>query len=341
MTTVSNAALVERVSEMLAAVPPWLATLRLPEAPYGRYRYYPSSSRPWCLYASFVGLSTEELLGQQWTEQQRREALSLFDKHQSAEDHFFHCPVCPADDSDPVQRCQETPAYTAGMSKKMFNWLQSIGHETPYPPPAPENMIPDDVEGWLEQTFEEAASPYGAGSRIGHLVGTRSLGLKAQGKDPLQDPKIQCVHQWLFEHQDESGFFRAGDDLENGMNGLLKMRFGVFESMGKPIPKCENIVRSILSLQKDNGGFGASCGDWNASTLLFSCGGDMPQYREAIRDAYERVVERMAQKQKPDGGFAWDSTDQHEANLTATNVHVQALTQIRRFLQGGSYSPRD
>ena len=321
-----------QIDELLKPVPKWLSTVRRPEFPYGRYRYYPSSSRPWCMYATVSGLIIEHRLGlsDAWTASQRAEALGGLLDCQNAEDGYFHCPVCRVDDSDPRKRCSEDNA--AGMTKKAVAALHALGAELKHPLPLDENAIPRPVDGWLEKTFEEN-DPYSAGSIVGHLLGVRNQALMARGRKPTEDSVVHSVLEWLAAHQNsETGLFLARGDVLNGMNGLLKMRYGVFELTGTPIPRPKKVVQMLLALQRADGRFGPSCADFNSVSLLGDLGRGTPEYHPAIVAAYERVLPAFRTKQRPDGGFCFEPEDTDEPELGAIGVQVGGLMDMKAFL---------
>ena len=324
--------LCQQIDELLAPVPMWLRTVRRPELPYGRYRYYPSSSRPWCMYATVSGLVIEHRLGLSdvWTASQRAEALSGLSGCQDAENGYFHCPVCRVDEGDPRKRCSEDNA--AGMTKKAVAALYALCAELKHPLPLDENTIPRPVDGWLEDVFEKH-DPYSAGSIVGHLLGVRNQALMARSRKPTEDAVVRSALGWLAAHQDpETGLFRTRGDVLNGMNGLLKMRYGVFELTGTPIPHPKKVVQTLLALQRADGRFGTSCADFNSVSLLGDLGRGTPEYHPAIIAAYERVLPAFRAKQRPDGGFCFEPEDADEPELGATGVQVGGLMDMKTFL---------
>ena len=219
-----------------------------------------------------------------------------------------------------------------GITKKAVAILLNLGAKPKYPLPVDDSVISQPVEQWLENTFREN-NAYGAGSSIGHCIGVRVQGLLAQGRDPKQDSVVATVLQWLHENQDEeTGFFRHKGDLKMGMNGLLKMRLGVFQLTGTAIPRPEKVVQTILSLQGDDGRFARSCGDFNGTTLITDLGRGTPQYHEAILSACQQILPAFAAKQRSDGGFCWEPQDTEEPNLNATQVNAKGLADMREFL---------
>ncbi|MCD6335936.1 MAG: hypothetical protein J7M27_11505, partial [Candidatus Latescibacteria bacterium] len=177
--------------------------------------------------------------------------------------------------------------------------------------------------------------PYSAGSIVGHLLGVRNQALMARGRKPTEDSVVHSVLKWLAAYQDpETGLFRTRGDVLNGMNGLLKMRYGVFELTGTPIPRPKKVVQTILSLQRADGRFGPSCADFNSVSLLGDLGRGAPECHPAIVAAYEQVLPAFRAKQRPDGGFCFEPGDSDEPDLNATNVQVQGLVDMKAFLNG-------
>lgn len=325
--------LIRQIDAMLIKVPSWLTTVRCSDAPYGRYRYYPSSPRSWCMYATVSGLRIETRLGtpDHWSAGQRNEALSVLADCQSEKDGYFYCPVCVDDDSDDRYRCQ--PANRAGMSKKAIAALADLSAKPKHIPPLDENAVVGPVEQWLEQTFQQN-SPYAAGSIVGHVIGVRNQGLLARGLDCREDHIVKSVLRWLTEHQDrETGLFEARDDLVNGINGLLKMRYGVFVLTGTAIPNADRVAETVLSLQGADGRFGRACTDFNAVHLLSAVGGELADQRAAIVRAFQRVLPGFQAKQRDDGGFCFEPDDTEEPNMIPTDVNVQGLSDIKKFLR--------
>lgn len=322
-----------RIEAMLARVGNGLT--RFARGPgFGRFVYYADSQRPWCLYASYTAMHAASQTGlmEQWTPAQRREAIDLLLDHQNPDDGLFHCPVCADDPVDPRQACQEdNPTFSAGVTKKTGDFLCRIGVEPRYTIKMPtDNILPDPPDEWLARTFRDN-NPYSAGSIIGHSVGLRGISLRQAGSEPREDPLIRRVYDWLCAHQDPSGFFCAGDDLVNGMNGLLKMRYGMFDGIGLPVPNARQVVQTIMSLQREDGRFGPACEDWNATTLMISCGGDQPDLHDGIMQSVQRLLPAIEAKQDTYGAFAF--TPGEEGWLVPTNVHSECLVHLRAFCE--------
>jgi hypothetical protein len=324
--------MLKAIDDALRRIPPWLATVRCAGLPFGRYRYFPSSPRRWCVYASMEGLFVECLLGMadRWTEAQRREAMDGLLECQAA-DGYFHCPGCAADDRDPRQRCTE--ANADGITFKASTFLYSVGEKPRYPLPAGKfGLELDSIESWLAATFA-SENPYSAGSTVWKGCGMRSLYLLSNGKDPLADPLVARIMDWLVRNQDpDTGLWFHRGDLLNGMNGLLKLRFGTFDLVGLEIPRPEQIVRAILGIQKTDGSYGGACCDWNAAGLLAEIGCRVPRYRRDIIAAYRRLLPVILSKQRPSGGLGSCKDPAEEAGLKYTFVNLCGLLSIKAFL---------
>ena len=320
----------------LSKVPTWLTTVRRPEPPYGRYRYYASSPKDWCVYASLEGIAVENLLGLAafWTEAQRREALSGLSDAQCPDGHY-RCPCCAADDGDPRQRCAESNAD--GITFKVAVTLYGFGLTPRHPLPTGTEMgkgeiRPDDVAKWLAATFENN-NPYSAGSMVWKACGMRSLRLLSDGKEPMADPVVARILDWLLKNQDPAtGLWFHKGDLLNGVNGLLKMRFGTFDLAGIDIPHPEKIIPVILSIQHEDGSFGGACCDWNCVGLLAEIGRRAPRYRDDIIAAYRRALPVILGKQTDAGWFRWTDEPDEEPFLKSTFVNLHGVLSIKRFL---------
>jgi hypothetical protein len=322
----------------LSRIPRFLESIRRPDPPYGRYRYYADSPKEWCLYASIEGVATETFLGltERWTAARRQEVVDLWSGCQRP-DGYFHCPCCSDRDGDPRQRC-DMAGNPDGIAFKVAMTLQSFG-ATPRLalPTGKENesdkLTPDTVDRWLLDIFTKD-NPYAAGSRVWKACGTRCLHHLLRGRDPVADLIVSRLMGWLLEHQDpQTGFWFDGGDLLNGVNGLLKMRFGTFDLTGIAIPRPERIVASILSIQKGDGSFGGGCADWNAVGLLAEIGRRVPERREDILAAFRRAVPVIVAKQCDGGGFCWGyGGDGDVPWLKPTFVNLNGLMSIKCFL---------
>jgi hypothetical protein len=324
--------MLERIARVLARVETGLERFRRGED--GRFVYYADSRRPWCLYASYTGLHASWMLGLtgRWPAERLRASLDLLLEHQDPADGGFHCPVCAADPVDERQACQdENPTFVAGVTWKIADLLAAFGERPRYPvvPPSAEEL-PDPPEEWLEQNFSQF-NPYSAGSRVGHLAGLRGLVARLDGREPAEDPLIRRVYDWLVARQDESGFFCAGEDLVNGMNGLLKMRRNLFDGIGLPVPNARRVAETILSMQRPDGRYGGACEDWNASTLMISCGVGSADLRGRIAEALRCVVAAIEAKQDAYGALAFEPGE--EGWLVATNVQVSCLRAVQGFCE--------
>lgn len=324
--------MIQRIDHALGLIPKWLETVRRPASPYGRYRYFASSPKNWCIYASIEGIIIENHLGMaaKWTEKQRHEVLDGL-RNCQAPDGYFRCPCCSNEDGDPRQRCSEDNAD--GITYKAAVTLYSFGVKPRYPLPTGKVAVTfNSVDSLLRNTFERE-NPYSAGSTVWKICGMRSLSILSQGKDPVSDPIVAAIIDWLVKNQDpETGLWFHRGDLLNGVNGLLKLRFGTFDLAGIEIPRPERIVSTILKIQKEDGSFGGACCDWNAVGLLAEIGRRIPQYRNEIIEAYRRILPVILAKQKDGGWFCWSGIPNEEPSLKSTYINLLGLLSIKYFL---------
>jgi hypothetical protein len=329
-------AMLDAIERACARIPAYLQTVRRPDPPYGRYRYYASTPKAWCLYASIEGISMEGLLGltDRWSVSRRHEVVDLWRGCQQS-DGFFRCPCCGEGDGDARQRCAETNADAIAFKVAMT--LHLFGAKPRYPLPigmanGTALLTSDNVERWLAETFA-CSNPYAAGSMVWKACGPRSLRCLLEGRDPMSEPVVARIMDWLLRHQDPAtGLWFPNGDILNGVNGLLKMRYGTFDPAGLDIPQPEAIVAAILGIQRPDGGFGGACCDWNAVGLLADLGRRTPALHERIVDACERVLPVILRKQHASGGFRWDSDADDDLFLKSAAVNLHGLSAIRSFL---------
>jgi hypothetical protein len=330
--------MLDAIERSVRRIPAFLETIRRPDPPYGRYRYYADSPKAWCLYASIEGVATESFLGltDRWPAERRREVSELWQGCQGP-DGYFYCPCCSDRDGDPRQRC-DLSGNPDGIAFKVAMSLHALAAAPRFPLPTgreneADKLTPESVDGWLRGVFERN-NPYSAGSRVWKACGARCLHHLLNGREPMADPIVARFMEWLIEHQDpDTGLWFHQGDLMNGVNGLLKMRFGTFDLTGIAIPRPERIVASILSIQKGDGSFGGGCADWNAVGLLAEIGRRAPERREAIVAAFRRAVPVFLAKQRDPGGYGWGHGGAEDvAWLKATFVNLNGLLAIRSFL---------
>jgi hypothetical protein len=217
--------------------------------------------------------------------------------------------------------------------------LYAFGAAPPYPlPRGKENetyaLTAATVQDWLADTFDRF-NPYAAGSMVWKACGVRSLRCLWEHLDPMTEPVVAKIMEWLTRNQDaETGLWFHKGDLLNGMNGLLKMRFGTFDLAGIDIPRPEAIVNTILSIQRTDGSFGEACADWNAVGLLAEIGRRVPNARQDIIAAYRRVIPVFLSKQRDSGGYCWGAGAEEVPWLKSTFVNLTGLMSIRCFLTG-------
>lgn len=330
--------LLDKIDRSLSKVPRWLESVRRPEPPYGRYRYYASSPKESCLYASIEGISVEGLLGltDKWTEAQKREVLEWIAGCQKP-DGYFYCPCCSKEDGDPRQRC-DLESNSDGIAFKVACTLYGFGVFPRYPMPNGKENNSDEItleslDKWLSDIYERS-NPYAAGSMVWKACGMRSMRFLWNGIDPMTDPLFAKMMEWLVRKQDtETGLWFPKGDLLNGVNGLLKMRFGTFDLAGIEIPHPEKIVQTILKIQKPDGSFGGACCDWNCVGLLAEIGRRVPERRDDIIAAYRRILPVILTKQRDGGGFCWSEDPAEEPFLKATFVNLCGLISMKCFLE--------
>lgn len=316
--------LIEEIDEILDPLRAWILNFRDER---GRYRYFRDSEQKYCLYATLEGLSVANMLGvEAGASPARTSALSFMQDCQSAEDGYFRCPVCTA--ASHGYTCNES--NKDGVTFKAAATLLMAGAAPRYPLPDGE-VFPGDVGQALENVFLKE-NPYSAGSIVWKKAGMRGLKVLSEGQDPMQDGYMSRIIAWLMEHQDKAtGFWFPKGDSFNGMNGLLKMRYGTFDLCGKEIPNPAKIVTSILPLQSpENGRFGPSCGDWNAVGLLAEIGRRVPECRDEILAVYQRIMPAMrAKRDLKKGGLSWDNGE--DVSLKSTFVNINGLLAMRHF----------
>jgi hypothetical protein len=196
------------------------------------------------------------------------------------------------------------------------------------------NLFTGDIDRELRTLFRED-NPYHAGAEVWKRVGLRGLKLLSEGVEPRDDPYVMQVMDWLVAHQDpETGFWFPKGDRMNGMNGLLKMRYGTFDVCGMDISRTETILSTILSIPGEDGDrFGPACADWNGAGLLAKIGRRHPAFRDRILEVYRRLLPVLAAKRDPvRGGFAWEPGQEDAATLGSTYINVMALSAVRAFI---------
>ena len=298
----------------------------------GLYRYYLSSKRDYCLYATYEGLLLENalnILDRNSTEYNK--TLNFILDCQNQQDGYFYCPGCKKDGVDDRLRCTDTNrdiiTYKSILTLLTFNVFPKY--------PIPEGgKFNGNLREAVRETFL-STNPYAAGSLVGNTIGLYALKLLLGKSDPRNNPYIREIIDLLFEFQDlESGFWFPRDDLLNGMNGLLKMRSKTFDACGIKIPHQETIIKSILSIQKSDGSFGSECADWNAAGLLAEIGRNFPSYRQKIVTCYEKLLPVMRKKQDCEsGGFRWGTDPSEEVSLKATSINVGGIRSMKCFLK--------
>ncbi|HRU06505.1 MAG TPA: hypothetical protein P5137_12115 [Candidatus Brocadiia bacterium] len=319
--------LVAGIDELLAPLPEWLGQFRDDR---GRYRYHRASGPAYCLYATLEGLSLADMLGgAPVAEEQRQSALRFLKDCQSPEDGYFRCPACSAAAQGAV--CSES--NKDGITFKVAATLMMAGVKPAYPLPDGD-MLFCDVGAGLERIFLQN-NPYGAGSQVWKKSGMHGLKVLSERRDPNEDSYQRRVMDWLLRHQDpETGLWFPKGDRLNGMNGLLKMRYGTFDLCGVEIPNPERIVATILAIPSPTTGrFGESCDDWNGVGLLAELGRRAPAFRQEILEVYRRILPAMrAKRDMRNGGFTWGQGG--ESYLKPTFINAVGLLAMKAFVVG-------
>jgi hypothetical protein len=321
--------LIAKIDETLEPLPSWIAQFRDER---GRYRYLLDSEKPYCLYTTSDGLGLAAFLGAN-SEETREGAIEFLRSCQSREDGYFHCPVCADYDGDEAPTCSED--NRDGITFKVAANLFMNGSAPPYPLPDG-MMFTGDIGAKLGSVFQEH-NPYFAGSVVWKKTGMRALKLLSEGTDPREDSYVTRILDWLRGHQDEeAGLWFPGGDLVNGMDGLLKMRYGTFDPCGMEIPQAEKILTTILSIPEEGDGrFGEACADWNGAGLLADLGRRAPAFRDRIVQTYAHVLPAFIAKRDPvRGGLAMDPGQKDGATLKSTYINGMSLLAIKYFLTG-------
>lgn len=320
--------LLQTTERLLTPLGDWLAGFRDER---GRYRYRRESDKPHCLYATIDGVGLADLLGLD-DDDARRGGLAFIRDCQSSRDGYFRCPVCPHWPDEPGPRCDE--ANRDGITFKAAATLFMAGS-------APRCRLPegnrfgDDLDRELHAVFQRQ-NPYPAGAEVWKRTGMHALKQLSEGVDPAGDPYVDAVLRWLIDHQEtRSGFWFAGDDHINGMNGLLKMRYGTFDACGIAIPRATIVLDSILGIpDRNHGRFGDACADWNGAGLLADLGRTTPGYRDRILAVYKSVLPAVAAKHDERGGGLRMEPDHPEATLKSTFINAMCLLAMKWFVQG-------
>jgi len=326
--------LIAGIDELLAPLPEWLAHFRDDQ---GRYRYFRAAGPAYCVYATLEGLSLSDLLGGRLVaKEQRGRALRFLRDCQSPDDGYFRCPACAS--APQGGACPES--NKDGITFKVATTLMMAGMKPAHPLPDGD-MLPGDVGSGLERIFLDH-NPYGAGSQVWKKSGMHGLKVLSEGLDPKEDDYQRRVMDWLLKHQDpETGLWFPKGDLRNGMNGLLKMRYGTFDLCGVEIPHPERIVATILTIPSaETGRFGESCDDWNGVGLLAELGRRTPAFRKDILGVYRRILPAMAAKRDlRNGGFTWGQGG--ESYLKPTFINAVGLLSMKAFALGDDATLED
>ncbi|MHC4887095.1 MAG: hypothetical protein ACYTGH_18615 [Planctomycetota bacterium] len=316
------------MDEILMPLEFWLPRLRDEQ---GRYRSVPAEGEPPCLYATCGGFGLAAALGQAPDDPVQRASIEFMLNCQSADDGYFRCPFCAGRKDENTLGCNE--ANRDAVTYKVASTLLMAGARPRYSLPDGD-MFGPDVGAELRSLFE-TNNPYHAGAEVWKKTGLHGLKLLTEGSDPAEDPYVSRVMAWLLANQDEAtGFWFPRGDTMNGMNGLLKMRYGTFDVCGMDIPNAETVLATLLTIPNDRDGrFGPACADWNGAGLLAELGRRHPRFRDAILEVYSRLLPAFAAKRDSlRGGLAWEPGQTDAASLNSTHINVMALLVMKAFV---------
>lgn len=278
-------------------LPGFLDSLCLPGAPFGRCRFHAAQQQPWLFYASQQALSmaVRHGLWEQLPPEARQEWLDLLLLAQDPESGLFRCPV----------ETEQPVAYYRAITIKLVRRLDSIGLVARHPLPRAEEICPPLPE--LPQALAELpweTQVYSSGSQAGHWAMTRAGELHGRGEPLAGDDYLETIIGFLESRQDTaSGLWGSSPRLDDGINGVLKT-LSVYQELGRPLPRAEAILDSLLRLQAEDGSFGDSCTPWNVLELLSFLVRQTDHRRHAVAEAALSVVPALRRRLQPDGLYS-------------------------------------
>ena len=286
------------VRRLEEGLPNWVRSMMLPGNPFGRCKFHRRQEQEWLLYASQQMYSLVVSTGviPELDEEERSEWLDLLLSLQDPESGLFKCPVVPS----------QGDGYFRAITMKLIRRLESQGVRPRHSPPRAEEKCPalETLIPSLE-ALPVDEHPYAACSPIGAWAMVRVQELEAEGKPVSDDPYLQTICDWLEARQNpETGFWSKSPDLVDAMNGFFKS-ISVYEMIGRPLPRMERIVDSVLLVQERGGLFSEACSPWNNMHLLTTLSQLGYRYRrDAIAAAALGIIPEVWRLKEPDGFYA-------------------------------------
>lgn len=307
------------MDSLTAATLAYIETLRVPDAPYGRYLYAAGMAAP-VLYASTYAAMTRHLCGEldSLGGRERAEWIAYLQSHQD-DDGLFRDPAIYghgwyAGDPEWCGRrhlsCHVVTALTClgAVAARPQMWLEPF-------------CAPGGIERWLERR-DWARQPDFAGNEVMNVGTLLQYARDYQGHHGA-DEAAQRLLERLATHElnVETGLWggldtRAPPELSRAVQAAYHL-WPLFFYDHRPIPHAARAVDTVLRTQNPRGGFGwgvhnrenpwnaSACEDMDSIDPLVRLASQSDYRRDDILAALRRALPWVLSHQNPDGGFVF------------------------------------
>ena len=330
----------------------WLESVRCRSEPWGRYRYCAGMTRPWAVESSCMAVKILDRLDvlRQVPEADRRAHGRFLCSLQDPKSGLIVDPlVGPADKVSDSHPWEHVWGHVTGV---VIQTLPLLGAQlATATQPSDDPQRPEEVAPFLE-ALPWAANPWRCGTLIGQFMGRQRVKAGLYDSD-REDTVMAAVYAWLEARQDPQTGLWGTDrcpQTYKAMAGLHCMSTGTYYLPGRPLPRPEKIIDSILAMQRPNGefGVGGSCMNLDATNGLANALRFTRHRRDEVVAAVRRLAARiMAAYKRPDGAFASNSEavrqvhnsifiapPAFESEMRGTSMYLVVLRKLAQLERG-------
>lgn len=288
----------------------WVRTLRVQEAPFGRFKM--SRSTDDTAFSSCFAVFLHHLTGglDTLTDTERKEWLSHLLSFQDEESGLFRERF---DAERNLSGSHDLRYVTWQLTTFCISAIRALGGRLRHPLKLLEREGLHERER-VEQTLESLnwRNPWGAGN-VAMFLGIMLIAdAEYYDRQPSQDAAVKAFFDWHDSYQNpRTGFWGEGkiNEYHNGLFGAYH-QYLLYFYCGRPLSHQRRIIDRVISFQNIDGMFapqlgGGACEDIDAIDTLVQCflrtGYRRDDVERVLRESYRALVALELEE----GGFVW------------------------------------